>query len=271
MKKKIFLFCLLSLSIFGQTNTSKVSYTVIANAVSKKAVLIFNKDKSVFLTEIIKNDKKVEVKSNEEENNIELKIDLNTNLPSSFGMFTNLTNNVIIEHAFHPRGLKATEFDTLFVKEKAKNINWELVDETKIISSFTCQKAIGKFRGRTYTVWFTNDIPISVGPWKLNGLPGLILEASDTKKQFHFFADKVELNTNEIINDSVFLNKKYITPMQERERFLTYMENIGLEISTKIKSSLPRGVNSTSITTSTKIIDEEKLIEINFNDIQSKK
>lgn len=97
-----------------------------------------------------------------------------------------------------------------FVKEKAYFINWNLLDETKKINNFTCQKATGKFRGRTYTAWFTSEIPLSYGPWKLNGLPGLILEVYDEDGLFYAVADKIELKPVEINNNQYFSNK-YIT------------------------------------------------------------
>lgn len=36
--------------------------------------------------------------------------------------------------------------------------------------------------------------PYSFGPWKLNGLPGLILEAKDTEGKMFFQAEKIEYN-----------------------------------------------------------------------------
>ncbi|PKP22106.1 MAG: GLPGLI family protein, partial [Bacteroidetes bacterium HGW-Bacteroidetes-22] len=41
-------------------------------------------------------------------------------------------------------------------------------------------------RGRDYIAWFAPDLPISEGPYKFSGLPGLILEVTDTHSNFHF-------------------------------------------------------------------------------------
>lgn len=63
-------------------------------------------------------------------------------------------------------------------------IDWELKREKKKIYAYNCQKAIGVFRGRTYEAWFTPEIPLKEGPYKFGGLPGLILEISDTQKHY---------------------------------------------------------------------------------------
>src|SRR5690554_1016792 len=47
-------------------------------------------------------------------------------------------------------------------------INWQITDETSTISSLHCQKAIGEWHGRTYTAWFSSNLPYHAGPWKLN-------------------------------------------------------------------------------------------------------
>lgn len=65
-------------------------------------------------------------------------------------------------------------------------VKWKIYPETTTILGYPCQKAECQFRGRTYTVWFTNSIPANFGPWKLSGLPGLILKAEDNRKHFVF-------------------------------------------------------------------------------------
>ena len=81
-------------------------------------------------------------------------------------------------------------------------INWQITSETKNIKDMVLQKAECDFRGRHYIAWFNPKIPIPDGPWKLRGLPGLIIEAYDEKRhaQFNFmsltlpaeFTEKIE-------------------------------------------------------------------------------
>ena len=65
------------------------------------------------------------------------------------------------------------------VKGELIKPEWTILsDSVKIIENYTCLMAKGHVRGRDYTVWFTPDIPVSAGPWKLWGLPGLIVSAA---------------------------------------------------------------------------------------------
>lgn len=55
---------------------------------------------------------------------------------------------------------------------------WIIVeDSTKNILGFDCLFAYSDYHGRQWNVWFTPEIPIQDGPWKLYGLPGIILAA----------------------------------------------------------------------------------------------
>lgn len=75
---------------------------------------------------------------------------------------------------------------TYEVEEPIPVIDWVILPEQKKVNSYMCQKAVGYCLGRNYTAWFTADIPSKAGPWKLSGLPGLILEAYDTSREVIF-------------------------------------------------------------------------------------
>lgn len=90
--------------------------------------------------------------------------------------------------------------ENYILNEVIPDINWDIKSEFKTLSTFHCQKAVGYFRGRTYTAWFTESIPVSIGPWKLQGLPGLILEAKDDSDRYYYRATKIRLNTNDRID-----------------------------------------------------------------------
>ena len=62
-------------------------------------------------------------------------------------------------------------------REARKPINWTLSDGTVTVGGYLCKTATCQLHGRTWTVRYAEDIPTSAGPWKLCGLPGLILDA----------------------------------------------------------------------------------------------
>lgn len=80
----------------------------------------------------------------------------------------------------------AVSSDSFIYQDTLNAQHWQIIDSTKTFLGYECQKAECSFRGRRWTAWFTPDIPVSDGPWKLSGLPGLILEAYDVGKQYYF-------------------------------------------------------------------------------------
>lgn len=72
-------------------------------------------------------------------------------------------------------------------QEDLPKIEWNLLEEgDTIIAGYKCHKASGEWRGRTWTAWYAMDLPYPDGPWKLNGLPGLILAAKEQEGIFSF-------------------------------------------------------------------------------------
>ncbi len=55
---------------------------------------------------------------------------------------------------------------------------------SEFILGYECNKATTNFAGRTYTAWFTTEIPLPFGPYKFGGLPGLILKIEDAEQQY---------------------------------------------------------------------------------------
>lgn len=70
--------------------------------------------------------------------------------------------------------------------ENMPQFEWEMTDSVANVLGYECQSARCKFRGREWTVFYTEDIPLSEGPWKLYGLPGLIMKATDEKGHYTF-------------------------------------------------------------------------------------
>ena len=102
----------------------------------------------------------------------------------------------------YPAG-KVTTLDKIAMsrfrcEEENEIPEWQLLSDTMTILSYSCQKAVCHFKGREYEAWFTSEIPRSEGPWKLHGLPGLILKATDSQGYYSFeCTGMVNAETNE--------------------------------------------------------------------------
>jgi GLPGLI family protein len=82
--------------------------------------------------------------------------------------------------------------ETYLIVDVMPAIDWKISNDTETFGGLHCQKATAHFKGRDYTAWFCPDLPLHVGPWKFNGLPGVIVQAYDVKKDVQFMFDGVE-------------------------------------------------------------------------------
>lgn len=92
-------------------------------------------------------------------------------------------------------------------EERLPEIDWEIADGVRTILGYECVQATGDYHGRKWTVWFTPDIPIVNGPWKLGCLPGLILEAKDDSGLYTFIATGIQSTQHPIL--PVYSEDKY--------------------------------------------------------------
>lgn len=75
-----------------------------------------------------------------------------------------------------------------FVYEEPVPAEWSLEPGTTTVMGYKCRKARLLYGGREWVAWYAPDLPVSSGPWKLCGLPGLILKAEDLTLTHRFEA-----------------------------------------------------------------------------------
>lgn len=93
--------------------------------------------------------------------------------------------------------------DHCIVRDTFGNIAWSLQPEHKKFGQFDCRRATGKFRGRMYEAWYAPDIPVPSGPFKLGGLPGLILEAQTLDGKVKFLFKSLMLSASSKITGTI--------------------------------------------------------------------
>lgn len=253
MKKKIIhLLLILSTVNVIKSQTIKVNYTDItslnapgANIKAFNSVLYINNKSSLYVTQIdsLENGRKRIVKT------------FKNNDGSISGVraysFPNGAYNIInrTTNTLHSNARFNLHYDYV---EPLPKINWKITSMTKSIEGINVQKATCKFRGRNYVAWFSTEIPIPLGPWKLNGLPGLIIEAYDTNKEILFLFKKLEYPYKKKINfpslDRPWNNKKAFLSERKNhiKRNLKYSRAIGQQFDSKTQSNEEEKIKKSS-------------------------
>ena len=203
----LFILIILSSSVNGQNpeHNYKITYTVNLFDDEEIATLMVNNNCSVYLAN---NDKKKDTKKStvddDDANNVKITID--TNLFVYKSQKTILSNEYVLSERF-------------LVIDSLENQSWEVTSETKQLLGFNAYKAIGNYRGRTYDVWFTPDIPINNGPWKFDNLPGLIIKVEDEAKEVFFDLVKIQPSADDYCStyENKLSGKKDILTREEYE------------------------------------------------------
>lgn len=83
--------------------------------------------------------------------------------------------------------------------EPMSEMVWQICDSAKTVLGYECIMATTDYHGRKWTAWFSPEIPVPDGPWKFQGLPGLILEASEPSGVHVFTATGLEQSDMEMV------------------------------------------------------------------------
>ena len=82
-------------------------------------------------------------------------------------------------------------------EEPADAFTWTITPPTATVAGYACQRATASYGGRKWEAWFTREVPVSDGPYKFCGLPGLIVKAADTRNCYIFELLKLVKPTTE--------------------------------------------------------------------------
>jgi len=116
--------------------------------------------------------------------------------------------------------------ETIIIGEKNDLFDWEIIPKSDtLILNYKCQRATSNFRGREYEAYFIEGLTNYGGPWKFDGLPGLII--SVRSKDDYFIINPLKLSaTNE--------TEKIINPYINTDRVLTWNEFIASDKKKKL-------------------------------------
>ena len=85
----------------------------------------------------------------------------------------------------------------VILEERIPEIKWDISAEKDTLLTFEVQKATTHFFGRDYEAWFTPDIPLSDGPRRMQGLPGMILKAKSLDGYVNYYPISIRLENKE--------------------------------------------------------------------------
>lgn len=140
------------------------------------------------------------------------------------------------------------------VEETTEVPEWTIVsDSTATILGYNCTMATSNYKGRTWKAYYTEDIPIDNGPWKLCGLPGLIMKAYDCENHYIFEAigmKQVE-DVQPIAYDPSYdkyekMSMKDLTELKSKQTPESMMAALGLDASNMIVKSYDANGNETT-------------------------
>ncbi|MBK9108681.1 MAG: GLPGLI family protein [Saprospiraceae bacterium] len=134
---------------------------MIPSSQSAEKVLYFTANESLYKNE--EKPKDVEVKHEEDGNDFQLVI----KMPETI-----IYSNKKEDQYLQSQDLMGKEF---LISDKIDKLQWKVTPEQKKILNYVCQKAVLSDTSKNLAVWFTNQLPVSIGPNGLSGLPGLIL------------------------------------------------------------------------------------------------
>lgn len=189
----LFLSSLFFCTMQGQNNTFKYDLKYKPNPskdsiILERTVLDVNPENSIFRSEQEKQSDSLQAKTG-------FGLGRKMRFEDQFYTIKNLKDQKIL------KSIQTIYRDLFSIKIKDK-LSWNILPEKLKIGDFDCQKATVQYGGRSWTAWFTQQIPLQDGPYIFHGLPGLIVKISDDENNFVFDLTEVKNLTSELTHRS---------------------------------------------------------------------
>lgn len=240
MKKSFIAFVLALLTMPGlsaQNSKLLVVYKVRNGAIVNHASLLSSGDAALFMTDsVLHVNKNILNKDEEGVYHIrQKKVKI-----SSRSLYSKINSAILYLKAKTSKGTPELYRDSL------PDYTWNLIKgETKKIGGFVCHKATTQFRGSKIVAWYTPKISIPFGPWKLKGLPGLILELynPDGPQMRHWTAKTIKYpyDINKDFNLDPPINELVVIPYKD---LIVSFEEKFMKKSKRLDAADPRGTKT---------------------------
>lgn len=245
MKKLLFFVLLITLKNFGQYKIEydyniSVEFPGNTSSVTTKSFLITD---GVNHSRYVKNRIFNGVLESSYRNSIK-EIEENENSKSNYKKGDSIGYVIVkkIERDSIYMRLLDSKGDYAMIPRRLVSFDYKIVNEYKDILGYNCQKATLEYEERSYVVWFTPELSISDGPWILQGLPGLILQAKTTDGFHEFIASSIKKTKNFDELNFIF-PYKYVTSLsmyqddyiKSKERQFKYNKSQALDSKITLK------------------------------------
>jgi len=128
---------------------------------------------------------------------------------------TNAKFSYIIIKNKSPKNTSIEEklFTNVYIENCDQKLDWKLLNsnESKIFG-YTVNKATVKFGNRNWTAFYTTEIPFQDGPYKFEGLPGLILKIIDDSEDYSFEIKGITKEMNDLSKRNFSYNTINLSP-----------------------------------------------------------
>ena len=148
---------------------------------SVSRMLVFNESAALYKDAGAKGEGDLEMSNSDEGREIKFVMKRPENT-----LYTDLDENTTINR----REFFGRDF---LVTGNARECQWKLTGEKKMIGDYECQKAVLQDTSEQVVAWFTPQIPVQTGPSGFGMLPGLILEIDIDNGNRSILVTKVEL------------------------------------------------------------------------------